>query len=257
MSRSTNKSADKPLSMWGLLLGLPAMASLAMMSTGQGSDSGDSGTGDSGATPPPPQNASTGSSTPPPSGLTQDQWNAAWARERAKEATAAEARMLKALGYESLEDAQAAAAARQAEADKNLSESQKATKAAERARLEADAEKASAAERGRRADVSIALSQAAVRHERLGAATTLLLADLPPDADDKVIAAAVKAQQAAMPEFYGSGGGGVDLGGRAPNGSRTGKDSYQAGLDAGKANRDAATGQHTQFLAGLPGWGGK
>lgn len=260
MHRTPNMPAvDKPLSLWGLLLGLPALASLAMLSTGQGG-AGSAGTDDAGAG---DANAGAGSAssvntpaTPP--GLTQEQWNAAWARERAKEATAAEARMLKDLGVDSLDDAKAALTAKRSADEKDLSDAQKATKAAERAKAESEAETATARATTRRANVTLALAAAAVRHDRITQATTLLMAELSPDADEKAITDAIKAQTTAMPEFYAvPGGGGVDLGGRGPNGAKGGKDSYQAGLDLGKANRDAATSQTSQFLAGLPGWTGK
>lgn len=267
MSRTTHKpsAVAKPLSLWGLLLGLPALASLALLSTGQGG-TGDGGTGDDGGT----NTGSTGHTSGGGGGntgggntgggstntdaLTQAQWNAAWAREKANEAKTVETRMLKTLGYDSIEDAQAAAEARRVEAEKNLSDAQKATKRAEEAEAKARDRETMAAATERRAQVTLALAGAAVRPDRITQATTLLLADLDPAADEKAITEAVKAQTTAMPEFYGtSNGDGVDIAGRGRSGGKGAKDSYAAGLADGEAARKATNGT-TTFLAGFPGY---
>jgi len=250
MSQATHTpAAAKPLSLWGLLLGLPALASLSMLSTGQG------GTGDAPAPTPDPTPPAPPASEPAAT-LTQAQVDAIVARQRTEASDKATAKLLKDLGVESLDDAKAALTAKRSADEKDLSDAQKATKRAEEAEAKARDRETMAAATERRAQVTLALAAASVRSDRITQATTLLLADLDPAADDKAIDAAVKAQTAAMPEFYGSSGGGVDLGGRGPNGSKGGKDSYQAGLDAGKAHRDATVGG-SQFLAGFPGWPGK
>lgn len=251
MHRPTHKppAVAKPPSLWGLLLGLPAVASLAMLTTGQG------GTGDAPPPNPLPPPAPPETPTPPtPPTLTQAQVDAIVARERRSTEEGAQAKLLKTLGYDSIEDAQAAAEARKAEAEKNLSDAQKATKRAEEAEAKARDRETAAATTERRAQVTLALAGAAVRPDRITQATTLLLADLDPTADEKAIGEAVKAQVTAMPEFYGAtGGDGVDIAGRGRSGGKGGKDSYAAGLADGEAARKASNGA-TPFLAGFPGY---
>ena len=268
MSRTTHKphAAVKPLSLWGLLLGLPTLASLAMLSTGQGSG-GDSGTGNddagtgSGSGGQNTGNQNTGGQANTGNGqtntaptLTQAQVDAIVARERRSTATTAQSELLKTLGYDSIEDAQAVAEARKAEAEKNLSDAQKATKRAEEAEAKAQVRETAAALTERRAQVTLALAAAAVRPDRITQATTLLLADLASDADEKAIGEAVKAQTTAMPEFYGAANGdGVDIPGRGRSGGSGAKDSYAAGLADGEAARKASNGT-VPFLAGFPGY---
>lgn len=245
-------AAPKALSLWGLLLALPAAAvSFGLLSTGQGS-------GDPPPPPtPPPPPPTPPEPTPPPTSaatLTQAQVDAIVARQRTEAGDKATAKLLADLGVTSIDDAKALVAAKKAADEKDLSDAQKATKRAEEATAKALADSATAAATTRRANVTLALAGAAVRTDRITQATTLLLADLPADADEKAIAEAVKAQTTAMPEFYATAGaGGVDLGGRGPNGSKGGKDSYAAGLADGKARHDAMAGGN-QFLSGFPGW---
>ncbi len=162
-------------------------------------------------------------------GLTQADVDKA-AREAKKAATT---ELAAALGC-SIDEAKTIIADRRAAQDAEKTEAQ-------RAREAADAEKAAAADERRQAALERkslrterALIAAKVQDDRSAKAARLILADLPDDADEDTIKAAVETFKAETPEWFGEAKPpppGSDPQGRGPGGGAGGA---KTGMDAGR-----------------------
>ncbi len=143
--------------------------------------------------------------------------------------------MARELGFNSVEDMQTAAKAHQDRLDAEKTEAQRAKDA------EAAAKKSQqdAEVRAQRAELKLTVTSAllgtGVRSDRATRAATLLLAELPADADESAVKSAADKLKTEMPELFGRAGTPDSDHHGAPPGGQATKTGYDAGAQRARA----------------------
>lgn len=168
---------------------------------------------------------------------------------KAEGQTAATGEVLKALGFDKLEDAQAFVTAKRQADDATKSADQLARETAEREAAGARAEAAQARAEARAARIEAALTGAGAPAGSVADLSKLI--DVAADADGAAIAAAAEALKAKYPAMFDPAAAPPapsSVPGKPPTPAAS-KTGYEAGRERGKADREAATPK--PFLEGM------